>query len=75
MTRIAIDRSKKLAVELSTEHKIYRGDFLKYHETYLAPTLLVVTNPFVCIRDYRDEIILDSIEHAVLEATNTPTSS
>ncbi len=69
---INIDRSRNVPVEVSTRSKTYRGDFRKYHPTIVAKDLLVVTSPFVSVKDFRNEIDLESVEHVVLEATSAP---
>ena len=70
--KITIDRSRNPPVEVSTSSKTYGGDFRKYHPTIVAKNLLVVTKPFVSVKDFRNEIDLESVEHAVLEATSAP---
>jgi hypothetical protein len=70
--KITIDRKQNVPVEILTKTKTYRGDFRKYHPTIVAKNLLVVTRPFVAVRDFRNEIDLESVEHAILEATTAP---
>jgi hypothetical protein len=64
--KITIDRKQNVPVEILTQTKTYRGDFTKYHPTIVAKNLLVVTRPFVCVRDFRNEIDLEAVEHATL---------
>src|ERR1017187_3450989 len=70
--KITIDRKQNVPVEILTKAKTYRGDFRKHHPTIVAKNLLVVTRPFVSVRDFRNEIDLESVEHAILEATTAP---
>lgn len=59
-------------MEILTKTKKYRGDLRKYQPTIVAKNLLVGTRPFVSVRDFRNEIDFESVEHAILEATTAP---
>jgi hypothetical protein len=53
--RIEIDRTRELPVELATTTSTYRDDFTKSSH---GKNLFVVTRPFVCVKDFRNEIDL-----------------